>query len=209
MSPTYSSHCGIPSARSVTDGTSGSHDAEGWVDDRGQDAVLPPAVDQKAGRCAPFDVEAAALEHGRAPQVAGHVVGGDPVQPPLLECESDSATYRFCHVPIALLVPRQVVTEHTRLRGAAMHLGQIEVADDPGGCRPIEQERPKGFAGAELTRTHPHLLLPHRLVEEIRREGWRVRLKVVAVVAVVLDDLVDVGGLRKPHCQSLGFDQPG
>src|SRR5665213_173134 len=111
----YSTQRRTPIASSLVDGMSEVEHVEGGIDDRGQHVVLPLAVDQEVCGSKALDLKATAPEHGRAPLVPWHVVGGHPVQPPPLESECDGAVHRFGHVALALLVPREVVAEHARL----------------------------------------------------------------------------------------------
>src|SRR5260221_10234745 len=130
MTPVYSAQRRTPIARSAAEGTSGIEEVEGRIDDGGQHVILPLAIDLEVRRRKAFDVETRSSEHRRASHVARHVVGGNSVQPPLLERVGDCTLHGFGHVALALVVTREVVAENARLEGAAMYLGQIEVADD-------------------------------------------------------------------------------
>src|SRR5437879_12522284 len=93
----------------------GRESAPARVGDRGGHVVFPAAVDEQiCGRVA-LDLEPAALEDGCAARVSGHVVGGDPVELPDVECKCDRAMHRFGHIALSLLIGGEVVKEDARL----------------------------------------------------------------------------------------------
>src|SRR6266404_5470768 len=91
------------------------------VGDRGEHMVFPEAVDEQICWRVALDLEPAALEDGRAARVPRHVVGGDPVELPGVECKCDRATHRLRHVALSLLTGGEVVTEDARLERATVN----------------------------------------------------------------------------------------
>src|SRR5712692_5035429 len=177
------------------------------VRDRGEHVVLPASVDEQVRGCVALDLEAAPLEDRGAAGVTRHVVGRDPVQLPGPEREGNRAAHGLGHVALALLAGGQVVAEHARLERPPVDLGEVEVADDLARRVAGKEKGAEAGPGGELGRPNSNLLLPRRLVEEIRRISRRERLQVLAVLAVETDDLVHVRGLRESDDEPVSFNQ--
>lgn len=75
------------------------------------------------------------------------------MQLPGFEGKRHRAADGLSHVAVALLTGGKVVTEQARLGGPALHLGQVDVAEQSDRRLTREKETTEGFAGRARTPT--------------------------------------------------------